>query len=104
MSDSTTQAITVKFFEGEAVEFDTSTYCCTADRVAFERKFGLPWAAVTGDLRQEWVAYLVWRVMNRSSAGDQGGFDEWIERVAEIDFPDEEVETPDPTKPPPIES
>lgn len=88
-----------------AVEATSRTYMCTADRVAFERRFGQSSGALASlrdkfdeqgkprpgadlsDLRDEWIAFFAWRVLNRH-AGDQGDFDSWIERVADIELED----------------
>lgn len=66
-----------------------------ADWVAFERRFGKPVAAMSGeDFGLDQLAFLAWRCARR--AGETAEYEDWIERVVEIDLP--EVE-PVPTSP-----
>jgi hypothetical protein len=60
------------------------------DRVAFERRFGLS-ATVMQDLdqdrpdphvlREEWIAFLAWRMLWRAHATPWGDFDQWVEHI-----------------------
>jgi hypothetical protein len=112
--------IKLEFLGGDVLEFETNMFMCAADRVAFERRFGVtvgqlaeitgsgPGGAVDlGRLREEWILFFAWRCANRSPGGDQGPFDAWIELVAGVELadidPDGRAETAvDPTAPTPL--
>lgn len=103
-------------------DFDTTTYQCTADLVAFERRFGIS-AAQLGDigsavkavalaedpetlngvrdkarqLKDEWVAFFTWRCAARGVAAlAEMPFDAFVDTLAEVTITVPEA-VPDPT-------
>lgn len=103
-----TTTVTIKLLDATEHRFDTRTYMCTADRIAFERHFQLS----TGALKQgglegihdEWVAFFCWRAARRS-LGDAvpADFAAFCEVLEEVDLAEVKPEdgTPDPTPIPP---
>jgi len=112
--------ITIERFDGPSETFAPVAYMGMADRVAFERRFGVDSAElvrwgrdlkrISGDLdddetdlppgaklNEEWIAFFVWRAARRG-LGVTASFDEWIDDVAGFGFDDV---APDPTEPPP---
>jgi len=80
-----------------------------ADRVAFERQFGMNVATIgkayqgaakkdTGQLREEWTVFWAFRLLARSCP--VGPYKDFIERVAEMNI-DMGGAKPDPTSPDP---
>jgi hypothetical protein len=105
--------ITLDRLDGTQVSFDTRTFMCLADRVAFERHFHSSSAALASlrdkfdadgaplpgadlsDLQEEHVAFLVWRAAARS--GDAvGSFDEFVMALQDYEIV-EEADALDPT-------
>jgi hypothetical protein len=94
--------IRVVDLHGMETEWDSLTHMCAADRVGFERRFGISSAVMAkwGDaadeegnlrpdadlsqIREEWPAYFVWAVCVRDQ-GETRSFDEWIVNMAEIE-------------------
>jgi hypothetical protein len=92
--------------EPPVVDFKTRTWMCQADRVAFERRFHTSIGAMSklrdqfdpetnepkegadlSILKEEHIAFFAWRCMNRE-VQDQGSFEDWLEKVAEVDVVD----------------
>ncbi len=115
--------VTAAMLDGRSFEHE-GLFAPLADRVAFERRFGVS-ATVLGrvaamfdeegnlqpdadpaGLKEEWVAFLVWRVLARKNAlgAEVGSFEDFLEAADAIgvevvkEQADPEV---DPTAPPP---
>lgn len=89
--------ITITLLDTEKIEFDTETFMCTADRVAFERRFGRSSMALAkmqelfdeegkprpgadlGDLREEWTVFFAWRCLRRAKPDVAPDFDQFAE-------------------------
>lgn len=122
MADPT--RISLELLDGTKVEYITRTFLCSADRVAFERRFDVGMgkflalynaadgkadedateAAVdSGGIREEWINFFVYRTAQRHAEVFRGvSFDDFLERVAEAEVDDvEESSGPDPTVPDP---
>jgi hypothetical protein len=118
----TTATVTVTMLDGRELRAETKTYMCTADRIAFERRFKLSSASFSkfgefydekGDpkpgadfanVREEWHLFYGWRALARSLNGQVGNFDVFCEEVDELDVKfAEEAPEPNPTiaAPPP---
>lgn len=103
--------VSATFAGGRTVESNADLWMCLSDRVAFERKFGKSTMSLAkfapqngnGDapadttarddeaaeeLREEWLAFFVWRCLRRDHA-DVGDFDAFIDQVVnvEVDSP-----------------
>jgi len=73
-----------------------------ADRVAFERHFGITAAVLSRlseafdddgqlkaeadahEIKEEWVAFLIWRLLRRVATGGVADYDSWIDDLATI--------------------
>lgn len=111
--------ITLTRLDGSELSFDTRSFMCLADRVAFERHFGSSSAGLAkmrdkfnpdgtpvkgadlSDLQEEHVAFLVWRAILRYQAANDPGaplqsFDDFVEGLEEFDVKDG-VDDVDPT-------
>lgn len=73
------------------------------DRVAFERRFGISATVLQrlgelfdddgslrpgadpSELREEWMAFLAWRMLHRAGAAP-GEFEPWLENVSEVEL------------------
>jgi hypothetical protein len=102
--------------DGTHHEFTTRTFMCAADRVAWERQFGLKSSAMirgaagaeryetTKDLAdladsgldEEWLMFFAWRCAVRDLDGFTMGWQEFSEQLAEYDLP-QEAKAEDPT-------
>ena len=110
---ASTSRIILHRLDGTEVSFETRTFMCLADRVAFERhfhsssaalaslrdKFDAEGNAVPGadlsDLQEEHVAFLVWCAARRSSH-DIGPFDDFVMGLEDFDLIEEALQE-DPT-------
>ncbi|HYT30232.1 MAG TPA: hypothetical protein VEN82_05605 [Actinomycetota bacterium] len=115
--------ITATLLDETRIETTSRTYMCLADRAAFERQFDVGSGALMqladlfdakgerragadlGNLREEWMAFLAWRCLNRD-VGDQGPFLEFLDRLDSIEIveqaSDGEAAAADPLDPAPI--
>lgn len=112
-----TSRITLTRLDGSEIAFDTRTFMCLADRVAFERHFQSSSAAMTAlkdkfddsgkplpgadlsDLREEHLAFLVWLAAVRSNdSGVVGPFEDFVMDLEDFDVK-EDAEA-DPTEAP----
>lgn len=116
METPTTTTVRLRMLDGREHAFETRTYMCTADRVAFERRFqvnsgelsklgeiydeaGRPRpGADLGAFRDEWIAFFTWRVAARHvPALAEMAFDAFVEELAEVELDTTEGEAMDPT-------
>jgi hypothetical protein len=97
--------ITLTYTDGLVENFETDTYMSLGDRIAFERRFGVPAAKVSlaakriegqlddgelradadpdaFELREEWLTYFAWRAAQRD-LGSLPEFDAWVETLAD---------------------
>jgi hypothetical protein len=113
---ASTSHITLDRLDGTQVKFDTRTFMCLADRVAFERHFHSSSAALASlrdlfdadgapipgadlsSLQEEHVAFLVWCAAARSGNA-VGSFDEFIVALEDYEIL-EDADVLDPTAPP----
>lgn len=102
--------IRIKLLSGPEFGFDTATYMCVADRVAFERHFKISTGTLAaaadrpGDeaaprISDEWVAFFTWRSALRDAVGFTLEFEPFLDDVEAIAI--EETDEPDPTVPDP---
>lgn len=108
--------VNVKLLDGSALEAE-GLMAPLADRVAFERRFEtnaavlgrikeffddegklLP-GADPGAMREEWVAFIVYRVLHRAKRYE-GDFETFLEEAAELDL----TELPEGSEPVPFET
>jgi hypothetical protein len=118
----TTTDLFATMLDGRELRAETKTYMCTADRIAFERRFklssttmgkfadlydekGMPKkGADFSEMREEWHLFYGWRALGRELNGQVGDFDAFCESVDELDVKfAEEATEPNPTigTPPP---
>jgi hypothetical protein len=119
----TTTNLLVTMLDGRELRAETKTYMCTADRIAFERRFKLSSTAMAtfadlydekgmpkkgadfSEMREEWHLFYGWRALGRELNGQVGDFDAFCESVDELDVkfaeeatePNPTIETPPPT-------
>lgn len=107
--------VTATLLDGRSFEH-VGLFAPLADRVAFERRFHVS-ATVLGrvaemfdeegnlregadpaGLREEWIAFLVWRVLARKNVydGEMGSADEFIEAVVAVEVTEVKDEEADP--------
>jgi hypothetical protein len=115
---ASTSRIVLTRLDGTQIAFETRTFMCLADRVAFERHFHSSSAALSAlrdkfdaegvpipgadlsDLQEEHVAFLVWCAARRTSH-DVGSFEDFVMALEDFEMTDEPVEAGlDPTAPP----
>ena len=104
--DATT--VTIKLLDGTEHRFETRTYMCTSDRIAFERHFKVSTGALKATslegIHEEWIAFFAWRAARRS-LGDTvpADFVAFADALEETDLEDvsEPEAAPDPTPIPP---
>lgn len=95
--------------ETEPHTIETELFFCTADRIAFERQFQTPAGRIVElretnarEIPEEWIAFFVWRVVNRARPADFAGFEDFLDRAAfaratPARADGEDPEAPDPT-------
>lgn len=108
--------VSLELLDGGLHTYSTTTFMCVADRVAFERHFGvtsgelsnlreafdatgapLPGADISG-LHEAWTTFFVWRTTVRALAYfTTMTFDDFCEQIAEISMT-ENAEALDPTQ------
>lgn len=94
--------VTVSMLDGSRME-SSGEFAPLADRVAFEHQFGrsavviqlvaeqfdengtLRPGADAASIREEWVAFLAWRMLRRGPAAGTS-FDVWLEDVEEVEL------------------
>jgi hypothetical protein len=119
----TTTNLFATMLDGRGLRAECKTYMCTADRIAFERRFKLSSTTLSklaplydedgkpkpgadfSEVREEWTLFYGWRALARELNGQLGDFDAFCEEVDELDvhFPEKEAAEPNPTiaTPPP---
>jgi hypothetical protein len=98
--------IVLTYTDGSVQTFETDTYMSLGDRIAFERRFGVPAAKVSlaakriegqlddgelrpdadpeaFELREEWLTYFAWRAAQRAFEESLPDFDVWVETLAD---------------------
>jgi hypothetical protein len=109
--------VKLALIDGTEHEAVTTTYACLADKVAFERAFNVPFAAMAGaqgmfddegapvagaDLtaapRSEWAAFLIYRVAQRDMPAVAGwSFERFCTEVVDTEVAAVEAGPMDPT-------
>jgi hypothetical protein len=107
----------IALLDGRSYSFTSTTYLCTADRVAFERHFGINSGTLLENLRglftadgapveganlsavrEEHLAFFIWRAATRAVSELAGvSFEDFLDQLAEIEEAKEEEA--DPTAP-----
>jgi hypothetical protein len=105
--------IKAKMLDGREVQGESSTFMCAADRMAFERRFGVgaavmqPWqrlydsngdpveGADLSEVREEYVNFFAWRALRRLANGqlpeDWDVFSDTVQEISTEELPAEEA-------------
>ena len=99
--------IKAEMLDGKQYEAEVSLFMPTADRLAFERHFGLSfinaakqWGENAEGALEEWLAWAAWRTLTRSKTAVPA-WSIFIEDVANTEIAEVGSETVDPTDPTP---
>lgn len=76
------ERLVIEFADGTTQEVAIAL----GDMVRWERHFDKPIAALSteSDVRIEWIMYLAWSALGRTSGDDVGTFDEFLDNVSKV--------------------